>query len=291
MTAGATTALSSPHIFQSQAPVLENVLIARDTYRLRFRFEALAAAIRPGQFLMLRIPGKTDPLLGRAFALYDTVMENGQPVAVDIVYLVVGKMTRLMAGLTAGDEVKIWGPLGNGFPDYTGVEQLIMVAGGIGQTPFLALARRALGQQGYGGEPPRREVGRVSFYYGARSQTYFAGLDDFTSSGCAIQLATDDGSRGFHGFVTQALDADYSALSTQYSALRLAGCGPEPMLRALADLARRRKVPCDLSLETPMACGVGICFSCVTKVAFPAGWDYRRVCVEGPVFAAERLVW
>jgi dihydroorotate dehydrogenase electron transfer subunit len=288
MTAGSACNPAGPHILQGSVPVLENVLIARDTYRLRFRFEALAAAIRPGQFIMLRIPGRTDPLLGRAFALYDTVVEHGLSVAVDIVYLVVGKMTRLMAELVEGDQVEVWGPLGNGFPDYTGVPHLVMIAGGIGQTPFLALARRVLGLQGYGGEEPQREVEQVSFCYGVRNQTYFAGLDDFTRAGCALQLATDDGSRGFHGFVTQLMDR---AIPTNTESQRWAGCGPEPMLHALADLARRRNVPCDLSLETPMACGVGICFSCVTKVVCGDGWDYRRVCVEGPVFEASKIVW
>jgi dihydroorotate dehydrogenase electron transfer subunit len=187
--------------------------------------------------------------------------------------------------------LEAWGPLGNGFPSYAGVEHLVMVAGGIGMTPFLALANQVLGQKGYGGQRPQREVQRVSFYYGVRSAAYLAGLDDFAASGVPVHLATDDGSRGFHGFVTDAVDRQHSALSTQHSALRLVGCGPEPMMHTLAQLAQRRGVPCDLSLETPMACGSGICFSCVTKVACHGGWDYRRVCVDGPVFDAAKLVW
>src|SRR6059036_3824502 len=98
--------------------VLENVLLARDTYRVRLHAPELARAIQPGQFIMLRLPGRTDPLLGRPFALYDTVLDaGGQPFAVDIVYLVVGKLTGLLAQVCAGDRVEAWGPLGNGFPD------------------------------------------------------------------------------------------------------------------------------------------------------------------------------
>src|SRR5438128_11603116 len=98
--------------------VLENVLLARDTYRIRLHAAELARLIRPGQFVMLRLPGRTDPLLGRPFALYDTVPdEAGRPVGIDVVYLVVGKMTGLLAEVAAGEKVEAGGPLGNGFPD------------------------------------------------------------------------------------------------------------------------------------------------------------------------------
>src|SRR5262245_42257164 len=130
--------------------VVENVRLARDTYRVRLRGPEMAAAIRPGQFLMLRLPHATDPLLGRPFALYDTVLdEAGRPVGIDVVYLVVGKVTGRMAALAAGDRLEVWGPLGNGFADLSGVEHVALVAGGIGQTPFLAYARELLGGRGY----------------------------------------------------------------------------------------------------------------------------------------------
>ncbi|MCI0457556.1 MAG: dihydroorotate dehydrogenase electron transfer subunit, partial [Gemmataceae bacterium] len=231
-------------------PVLHNPAIARDTHRLRFRFPALAARIRPGQFLMIRLPGRTDPLLGRAFALYDTIDADGEPDSVEVVYLVVGKMTGLMSHLQVGDEVEVWGPLGNGFPDYADLNQLVLVAGGIGQTPFLSLSRRVLGQRGYGG-PPRREVQHVSLYYGVRSADLFAGLADFEQAGATVSLASDDGSRGFHGFVTQLLAGQGSVVTGPGT--RWVGCGPEPMMHALAELAARSGVGCDLSLETPMA--------------------------------------
>src|SRR5438105_14432196 len=123
-------------------PVVENVLLARNTYRIRLHTPALAAAIRPGQFLMLRLPGHSDPLLGRPFALYDTVLDDsGQPFAVNVVYLVVGKVTGLLAQARPGDRVEVWGPLGNGFPELHGLDHVGLVAGGIGQTPFLAHVR------------------------------------------------------------------------------------------------------------------------------------------------------
>jgi dihydroorotate dehydrogenase electron transfer subunit len=270
-------------LLQASVRVAANTLLARNTYCIRFHSPELAAAIRPGQFLMLRLPGTSDPLLGRPFALYDTVLdEQSRPAAVDVVYLVVGKLTGLLAGLRTGDRVEIWGPLGNGFPELDGLDHVGLVAGGIGQTPFLAYVRQLLGGRGYGGRPARQAAQRVSLYYGVRLADLAAGVEDFRAAGATVHLASDDGSLGFHGFVTQLLE--------QHAPPRhLIGCGPEPMLKALAGLARRWGAPCHLSLETPMACGVGICFSCVTKVRTADGWDYRRVCYEGPVFDAAGL--
>ena len=272
-------------MFIGRAPLTDNYLLARDTYLLRLCAPELAQAIRPGQFLMLRLPECTDPLLGRPFALYETVVDTqGQPVGVDVVYIVVGKLTRRLAALRPGDEVEIWGPLGNSFPELVGMEHVGLVAGGIGQTPFLAYVRELLGGRGYGSRPPRRAVQRVSLYYGVRTADLAAGVADFQAAGATVYLATDDGSLGYHGFVTQLLE--HMELPQH-----LVGCGPEPMLRALATLAVRRSTPCHLSLETPMACGVGICFSCVARVRATDGCDYRRVCVDGPVFDAASLAW
>jgi dihydroorotate dehydrogenase electron transfer subunit len=265
--------------------VRENVLLARQTYRIRLHCPELARTIRPGQFLMIRLPGHNDPLLGRPFALYDTVLDKaGQPVAVDVVYMIVGKVTGLLAALRPGEHVEVWGPLGNGFPDFHDLDHIALVAGGIGQTPFLAHVRDLLGTRGYGGRPPRRVAQRVSLYYGVRTVDLAGGVEDFRAAGATIHLASDDGTLGFRGFVTQLLE-------THAPPQHLVGCGPEPMLRALAQLAERWGVPCHLSLETPMACGVGICFSCVTRVRTAEGWDYRRVCVDGPIFEAACLAW
>jgi dihydroorotate dehydrogenase electron transfer subunit len=272
-------------LVHAAAPLRENVLLARQTYRIRLHFPELARAIRPGQFVMIRLPGTSDPLLGRPFALYDTALdEAGQPFAIDVVYLIVGKLTGLLATLRPGDHVEVWGPLGNGFPDFDNLDHIALVAGGIGQTPFLAHVRDLLGTRGYGGRQLRRMAQRVSLYYGVRTADLAAGVEDFRAAGATVHLASDDGTLGFRGFVTQLLESHEPPQ-------HLVGCGPEPMLRALMQLARRWGVPCHLSLETPMACGIGICFSCVTHIRTAEGWDYRRVCVEGPIFDAACLAW
>src|SRR3954447_114434 len=130
--------------------VLENVAIARDTYRIRLDDPQLAVSIRPGQFLMIRPASGTDPLLGRPFALYDVARDpGGPPTAVDVGYLVLGRGTAAPGAWHPGDRLSTWGPLGNGFaPPPEG--PVVFVAGGIGQTPFLALGRSWLGRASYG---------------------------------------------------------------------------------------------------------------------------------------------
>lgn len=273
------------------ATVVEQVQMARDTYRLRLECPQVADVILPGQFFMVREPGVYDPLLGRPFALYDTYMdEAGKPAGIDFGYVVVGKLTARMTHWQPGDRVEIWGPLGNGFPR-PGSGSLVMVAGGIGQTPFLATAREALKQRNYG--QPRRQWDafpeEVSLLYGARSQEYLAGLDDFQLDGLNVEVATDDGSFGHHGYVTELLQQRIEGPNPPST---IFCCGPEPMMEAVSHLAKQAGIECWLSLETPMACGFGACFSCVAKVRISDDeWDYRRTCVEGPVFNAETLVF
>lgn len=279
---------------QVSATVVENVKLASSTFRVRLEAPELARRVAPGQFLMLRLAGGSDPLLGRPLALYDTWLDAaGSPRGVDVVYLVVGRMTSRLAQVKAGDVIETWGPLGNGFSTEP-VDHLIMVAGGIGQTPFLALGREALGGRDYGdtGRRPLRAK-RATLCYGVRNVDLLAGVEDFRAAGIDVRVSSDDGSVGRKGLVTETLSELLDeAAANPGSTIRIACCGPERMMEAVAHLAHERGVACEVSLETPMACGIGICFSCVVKVRQRDGeWDYKRTCVEGPVFAAEKIEW
>jgi dihydroorotate dehydrogenase electron transfer subunit len=273
------------HACWLRAEVAENVRLAEDTFRVRFATPEIARRIVPGQFVMLRLAGCNDPLLGRPLALYDTVPGDDGPAAgLDIVYLTIGKMTRLLAELKPGAVLEVWGPLGNGFP-VVETEHLVMVAGGIGQTPFLALSREYLGLGTYG-EPPRAvpKARQITLCYGCRSRDFLAGVEDFRRLGVEVRLSTDDGTEGHPGLVT---DLIRPVVEESPWACRIVCCGPEPMMRAAVAAARALGVGCQVSLETPMACGIGICFSCAVRIRDAAGsWDYRRACVEGPVFDA-----
>lgn len=273
---------------QVRAKIVSNGPMAANTWRMRLQAPEIAGQILPGQFFMVKAPGLSDPLLGRPFALFDTYADTaGNVTDLDFGYIVVGKLTTLLTSFSEGDQVDLWGPLGNGFPAPP-AGHLVVVAGGIGQTPFLSVLREALGQTSYGREVAIRP-GKLTFCYGVRSSSYLAGVDDFRLPGVDVRIATDDGTAGHKGYVTQLLD---DVLQHESGPVTVYCCGPEPMLRAVAKLTTAAGVPCLVSLETPMACGFGACFSCVTRVVQEDGtWDYRRVCVEGPVFKADELAW
>jgi dihydroorotate dehydrogenase electron transfer subunit len=270
--------------------VVENVPIACRTCRLRLDAPAIARAIKPGQFVMVRPSTSLDPLLGRPFALYDVARDaDGRPAGIDVVYIVLGRGTATLASRRVGDRVTVWGPLGHGFgPPPRGAA--VFVAGGIGQTPFLALGRWWLGQASYGSADLHGPFATsATLLYGVRTAALAAGVDDFERTGIAVELATDDGTAGHHGFVTHLLE---QRLERGERPAKVVGCGPPPMLAALSRLVARHGIDCDLSLENHMACGFGACFSCVAPIRQPDGTvDLRRVCVEGPIFRAADVVW
>ncbi|MBC8352216.1 MAG: dihydroorotate dehydrogenase electron transfer subunit [Planctomycetes bacterium] len=275
---------------QSSVEVVENLEMARDTYRVRFRCPEIAARALPGQFVMLRLANYDDPLIGRPLAVYDVLQSQaGEPESIDVLYLVKGKLTTRLVNFQPGQRLDVWGPLGNGFEPIA-TSHLVMVAGGIGQTPFVCLAKEYLGLQSFG--TPAREPARskrVTLCYGGRSAELLAGVEDFKQLGVDVRIATDDGSLGHHGLVTDVLSR---VLAESEQECQVVCCGPEPMMEAVAKVTANADVPCRVSLETPMACGIGICFTCVAKVRDDSGeWDYKRTCVDGPVFDAELIEW
>jgi dihydroorotate dehydrogenase electron transfer subunit len=287
----------------ASARVVSNRRVAERTWRIRLECPSIAVASLPGQFAMLRIPDRNDPLLARPLAVYDTFAAAddrapsgpaaGRPY-VDFLYLVHGKFTTALQHVAAGDELVAWGPLGNGFAAAAATDHLVLVAGGIGQTALLAFGRERLGRGGYG--PPGRPVPaarKVTFCWGARTAAMFADTDDFRAAGFDVHLATLDGSVGRRGTVVDLLDDLQAAGAIAGGpATLVACCGPEGMMAAVSRWTAARGIACLASLEAPMACGIGICFTCVARVRDPSGgWDYRRTCIEGPVFDAATLVW
>ncbi len=274
-----------------QCKIIEHTQIASSTWQVTVHAPELSRKMVPGQFAMLRISNRQDAILGRAFAMWDRTFDATGPVGVQFVYLAKGRMTMPLSSLPSGSMLDVWGPLGNGFQT-SPVDHLVLVAGGVGQTPMLTLALEALGKQRFG--EPFRACGyakKVTLCYGARSKNYLAGLTKFEQSGLNLLTSTEDGSHGIRGRVTEGLRQVLSDRNEGES-MRIACCGPEPMMEAVAEIAAQANVACDVSLETPMACGIGICFSCVAKVKQEDGdWDYRRTCIEGPVFDANQIAW
>lgn len=236
--------------------------------------EPLAAA--PGQFGMLRCGDGCDPLLRRAFSLAG-VRQVGDGWVVEMHIKEVGRGTTLLRRLAPGARTPLLAPLGNGFTlaGRSG-ERLALVAGGIGLPPVLFAAEVLAAQ----GRP-------FDLYFGAATASELYEVDRLAAAsgvvGGELVLCTDDGSRGEAGFVTAALGR---RLERGRAYARALGCGPDPMLRALGRLATAHGLEAELSLEEPMACGVGVCLGCVVELE-----DGRLVpsCKEGPVFPVARL--
>jgi dihydroorotate dehydrogenase electron transfer subunit len=276
---------------QVESEILEFQRLARDTYRIRVAAPTIAARIVPGQFVMMRLSGSSDPLIGRALAMYDVFMDGATGEAgIDVVFVAKGKFTTAVAASGTGAKVSLWGPLGNGFTPAP-IDHLIIAVGGIGQTPMLALANEALGNRSFGDQDrPSGYAQRVTMIYGARSGDLLASVDAFRATGMNLVLCTDDGSVGQSGRVPDLLETVLNQTSSDQR--RVVTCGPEIMMERVAKIAATASVPCEVSLETPMACGIGICFSCVARVRQSDGeWDYRRTCVEGPIFDAAQIDW
>jgi dihydroorotate dehydrogenase electron transfer subunit len=276
---------------QVTAPIVRNEAIAESTYLIRIEAPQIAASTVPGQFVMIRLTGIQAPLIGRAFAIYDVIADSdGAPRWIDLVYLRKGALTVPLSESKVGVSVTLWGPLGNGFNNRS-CDRLIMAAGGIGQTPMLVLGREAMGTAQYAGRA-NHWASNVELIYGARRASLLAGVDDFRGAGFEVTLCTDDGSTGLARRVPDVLSDRLKELSGSGQSIRVVTCGPEIMMEKVAEICAGAGVDCQVSMETPMACGIGICFSCVAKVKQADGqWDYKRTCVEGPIFDSEKIVW
>lgn len=260
---------SHKNVRHGRGGVESNNRIAEDTWQLILHSPEKLPEVRAGQFVMLRLPNRSDPLLGRPLAIF-----RADAHSFEVIYLVVGKMTHRLSEVKPNDTLEFWMPLGNGFPD-NDVQHSIIVAGGIGQTPFLMYGQN------------RQE--RISLLYGSRTAARIACMNDFRQQKIEPIIATDDGSEGYKGFVTDLIETVYQP----GEATQLLCCGPLPMLRSAFLTAQKLGLPCFVSLETPMSCGLGICFGCVVPYRENEGqdWDYRRTCVDGPVFDAYKLCW
>lgn len=278
---------------QVDAPLVRNDQVADDTFLMRVEVEAIARQVVPGQFVMVRMASTDAPLIGRALAVYDVVPDDeGRPRWIDLVYLRKGTFTKTLAAAPLGSQVTVWGPLGNGFADRS-CDRLIMAAGGIGQTPMLLLGREALGTQAFGDSARNHGwANEVELIYGARRAGLLAGVDDFREAGFKVTLCTDDGSEGEARRVPDVL-ADRIAQLPEGEKVRVVTCGPEIMMEKVAEVCEAANIDCQVSMETPMACGIGVCFSCVAQVRQegPMEWDYKRTCVEGPIFDSHQICW
>jgi dihydroorotate dehydrogenase electron transfer subunit len=250
--------------------------VGKDIWRMGFRSPGLASIAMPGQFLMIRVDGVAkDPLLRRPFSIHG--IDDGNRIM--ILYKVVGRGTSLLSLRNAGDSISVIGPLGKGFPPPEPNESAILVAGGMGLAPLYFLAQ-ALN---------RDEKRTTKMFLGFPTAQEVVLIDQFKDLNVDLSLATEDGSMGFKGPVTdlfeQSIDRDSAKRPMIYA------CGPNPMLKKVVKRAMTLHHKCYVSLEGYMACGLGICLGCAVKAARDQGRVYYYVCQDGPVFPAEMIDW
>lgn len=263
------------------AEVLSSTRLSDDYAVVAFRAPALAAAIRPGQFVMIRTSSGDTPLLRRPYSVFERVREpDGTVIGFSIFNKKVGVGSGLLYDAAPGLRLSCLGPLGRPFSAPPPGADVWMVAGGTGLAPFETLT-----------EDLAAAGASATLFYGARRASEIFCVEPFERRGTHVVLATEDGSRGAHGRVTVPLAA---ALASRPSArtVVLYACGPEPMLEAVAALAATHGCACEVATERQMGCGMGGCYSCVVRVRTPEGGSrYARSCVEGPVFNAADIVW
>lgn len=264
-------------MFQEEAEVLWNRVAGPACYRLGLTCHPGYTDARPGQFVMLRGSDPADPLLPRPFSICRLVEQDGAVAGIEILYKVVGEGTRKLARLAPGERLSLLGPLGKGFAPPPATVRSLLVAGGIGVAPMVFLARDLAA----GGVDPQT----VEVLLGGRTRDDLLCREDFETLGISVRTTTDDGSEGEHGLVTAPLER---ALRAATPPGIVYACGPLPMLRGVARLARAGGVACQVSIETVMACGMGACLGCAVEDGRTDA-RYRHACIDGPVFDAEAL--
>lgn len=257
-----TNSLQTP--VDEEVVLLENKKINAKYYRMAFRSKALAKKVEPGQFLQIKIESSLDPFLRRPFSYYGV-----QGDRVELLYEILGRGTALLAQKKSGDRVQVLGPLGREFtknlPKGT---KRVLVAGGVGVPPLLFLAEK---------------FGAEALLVGVKSKAEVLPKSELARSKAKIFYASNDGSYGTQGFVTVLLESLIKKSNPEN--LFIQTCGPTPMMEAVLKIALREGVRGEISIDKPMACGVGACLGCMVKTR--QGWTPS--CTEGPVFSFDEL--
>ena len=254
-----------------KSTILEHAEVGAGYRRLVLSAPALADALAPGQFVHVRVPALEASALRRPFSVFDAA--DGK---VEVLYKLVGRGTVALAQARVGDEISVLGPLGHGFPlDCSG--EALLVGGGYGVAPLHFLARRL----------KARGLEAITVFVGGRTKFDLLALDRFESLGVRVLTATNDGSAGVKGLVTDPLDDELAKLRERGEKFELFACGPDPMLKAVALRAVGTRSKGWISMDRHMICGVGACYACIQRTVR----GNSRCCIEGPVFAAEDLIW
>jgi len=262
-------------MIEETVPIEFNRQIGNDIWLMGFRSEGLASRVKPGQFLMVRTEGvSNDPLLRRPFSVHGI----GDGGIISILYRIVGRVTSLLSTAREHEHISVIGPLGKGFPLPGDSEQAILVAGGMGVAPLFFLSQSL----------PLELRSDTQMLLGFPTSREVVLIEQIRALGLELSLATEDGSAGFKGTVTDLFERIIDPAAGKPI---IYACGPNAMLKKIVREAGKRKLPCYVSLEGYMACGLGLCLGCAVKAARKEKTEYYYACKDGPVFSAEMIDW
>lgn len=271
-----TDPAAKKELFQHESRIISCKQICPDCYLHEYESPEIARSAKPGQFVQIRVTSEYTPLLPRPFSILDVDNERG---TIFVLFKVRGSSTTLLADKKEGDTIGLLGPLGNTFHTKQ-YNDLFLIAGGIGIPPIYFFLKTI-----------NLSKHNVRLFYGAASKEDLYLTYELQKMNVPIEFTTDDGSFGTKGFITAPFESTLRKYKHISNACILA-CGPMPMLAEVQRIAHEHSIPAQLSVETIMACGIGICQGCVLPKRGENGevTGYCLVCAEGPVFSENDLV-
>ncbi len=253
------------------AELINKEQLKLDIFKFSVKAPEIIEGAKPGNFIEIRITDQVEPFLRRPISIYNMDKNTG---VLEFIFQVKGKGTKLLTRKEVGDKIDIIGPLGSGTFKYDKFNNIAIIGGGIGVFPLYELAKCA-----------KNDGKNVNTYLGFRSKDFVVLEKEFEDVSSNLTLTTDDGSYKIKGFAINLLEEDLSKKNIE----AIFACGPLPMLKAVQKLALEKDIPCQLSLEEKMACGLGVCLGCAVKTAKSPkdAPEYWHVCKGGPVFNAK----
>ncbi len=263
-------------MYQETVKVLWNHEVGPGYFRMGLTCHQGYAASTPGQFVMVGFPDRMTPLLRRPFSIHRLVHQGDSVCGIELLYKIVGEGTRNLSRCVKGDSLDLIGPLGTGFTVSERYRRIFMAAGGIGVAPMLFLIDFLIEKN--------FDPKDATLFLGGRSKADLLCRETFADLGVTVLTTTDDGSEGDQCLVTQPLENALGRVPPDI----VYACGPSAMLKCIIDMAEGHAVPCQISIETAMACGIGACLGCAVESRGRSG-KYLHACLDGPVFDTDKI--
>lgn len=256
---------------KSFAKLIKKEQLKSDIFKYSVEAPDIVKDAKQGQFIEIRVSDNVEPFLRRPISIHNINKENG---ILEFIFQVKGKGTKILSEKVEGDFIDIIGPLGHGTFEYNNFQNIAIIGGGIGVFPLYELAKNA-----------KNDGKNVNIYLGFRNKDFVVLEDDFKELANKLVLTTDDGSYSEKGFAIDFLKKDVEDGKINC----IFACGPLPMLKAVRNYAIEKNIPCQISLEEKMGCGLGVCLGCAVKTAESSSEkpEYVHVCKAGPVFEAK----